>query len=52
MINILNMKEKSTLQDILEALSRGDEFPIKFGGDKAHLNALNKNLAVKYILSF
>ena len=48
MINILNMNQKSSLQEVLEVLSKSDEFPVKFGGDKAHLNALNKNLAMKY----
>lgn len=51
MIYILGMKKKSSLQEILEVLSRSEEFPVKFGGDKAHLNALNKNLAMKYVIT-
>ena len=52
MIGVLGMKQKSSLQEILEILSKGEEFPVKFGGDKAHLNKLNKDLAMRYVLAY
>ncbi|KAI8825871.1 Sec63 Brl domain-containing protein [Fimicolochytrium jonesii] len=48
-VTILSMKEKGTLKDALETLCKAEEFSdIRFRGDKAIFNAVNKNPAIRF----
>ncbi|KAI9092146.1 Sec63 Brl domain-containing protein [Phlyctochytrium arcticum] len=48
-VSVLQMKPKATMRDALETLCQAEEFGmVRFHADKAHLNALNKNLAMRY----
>ncbi|TPX65577.1 hypothetical protein SpCBS45565_g05095 [Spizellomyces sp. 'palustris'] len=48
-VTVLQMKPRATLRNVLETLCKAEEFSnLRFHSDKGHLNALNKNPAMRF----